>query len=112
MRKREKIETPEVKSDLVMRRDIGRIALGLVAGAAVLSYGGEDTMAADFQANATGKCATCLFWGGVRQISRDRNTVAADGKGWCNNPDSPAYRKLTNPDQGAPVWRKWDALDG
>jgi hypothetical protein len=56
------------------------------------------------------KCATCQFWGGTRSLSRDRRTVIASGTGLCSNPQSPAYRRQTRPDQGARVWQMWEAL--
>lgn len=81
-------------------------ALGLVAAS------GGPVMAQDqrFPADTRGKCATCQFWGGSRSLSRDRRTVTASGTGLCSNPESPAYRRQTRPDQGARVWQLWEAL--
>jgi len=88
-----------------------RAILKGAAGAAVLSLAPAVARAAtEVDASAQRKCATCRYWGGVRRISEDGGTVTADGKGWCNNPNSPAYQKQTKPTQGAPVWTKWDAL--
>jgi hypothetical protein len=58
-------------------------------------------------------CATCVFWGGERRISTDGKNVTTTGLGWCNNPASPNYQKLTTPDHGpmSGIWRRWDALD-
>jgi hypothetical protein len=58
-------------------------------------------------------CATCTFWGGSRRVSTDGKGVTTTGLGWCNNPASPNYQKLTTPDHGpmTGVWRKWEALD-
>lgn len=56
------------------------------------------------------KCATCNFWGGTRQLSSDGRFVLASGTGLCQNPKSPAYKKQTKPDQGAPVWTRWEAI--
>lgn len=60
--------------------------------------------------NARQKCATCQFWGGRRSVSSDRRSVIASGTGLCNNPRSPVYGRQTRPDQGAPVWQRWQAL--
>lgn len=85
-------------------------AMVVAVGAAALSIPTAVEAATDIPASAQGKCATCRYWGGVRKISTDGQTVSADGKGWCNNPDSPVYQKQTGPTQGAPVWTRWDAL--
>lgn len=84
------------------------VGAGIIGSSALPSKAFAET---DIPASAEKKCATCRFWGGIRQISADKQTVTADGKGWCNNPESPAYQKQTEPTQGAPVWTKWAALD-
>jgi len=41
--------------------------------------------------------------------------VIAQSMGWCNNPDSRNYRKLTMPDyrmEKVGTWTKWAALRG
>jgi len=58
-------------------------------------------------------CATCQFWGGMRKVSKDKTEVVAQSMGWCNNPDSPNYQKLTMADhemKKAGIWKKWAAL--
>jgi anaerobic selenocysteine-containing dehydrogenase len=56
-------------------------------------------------------CGTCKFWGGPRLISSDKKTITATGLGWCNNPKSANYQKLTTPDNGPmDTWVKWGAL--
>jgi hypothetical protein len=56
-------------------------------------------------------CGTCEFWGGPRRISSDGKTITVTGLGWCNNPNSPNYQKMTTPDHGPmDTWRKWGAL--
>jgi hypothetical protein len=56
-------------------------------------------------------CGTCEFWGGPRRISPDGKTITTTGLGWCNNPSSPNYRKMTTPDHGPmDTWKKWGAL--
>ncbi|WP_186399191.1 hypothetical protein [Stappia sp. P2PMeth1] len=62
------------------------------------------------RADARQKCATCDFWGGRRSVSADGAFVEAAAGGECRNPRSPAYRKTTRPDQGAPVWVRWKRL--
>jgi len=86
----------------------GSAALG--AAGVGLSTPSPAQAATKVPASAQKKCATCRYWGGVRRVSRDGGTVSAEGKGWCNNPKSPAYQKQTRPTQGAPVWTRWDAL--
>jgi len=66
-------------------------------------------------ATAQDICATCRFWGGMRKLSDDGENVIAQSMGWCNNPDSHNYRKLTMPDhrmKKAGIWTKWAALRG
>jgi hypothetical protein len=87
------------------------LAAGMLAGGAAFSILPAEARAeTEISSSAKKKCATCRYWGGVRRISKDGETVVAEGKGWCNNPDSPAYQKQTKPTQGAPVWTRWDAL--
>jgi hypothetical protein len=59
------------------------------------------------------RCGTCQFWGGMRKVTDDRKQVVAVSLGWCNNPASPMYSKLTAPVHEmteAGVWTKWGAL--
>ncbi len=55
-------------------------------------------------------CATCVFWGGTRKLIRDGDAVVAKSLGWCNNPESPNYGKLTSPEHLMPQWKKWGVL--
>lgn len=88
------------------------ILLGLPLMGVAVAASAQPTEAADRVPAATrGKCATCRFWGGVRQLSPDGRTVIASGTGICNNPRSPAYTQRTRPTQGAPnAWEKWDQI--
>ncbi len=62
-------------------------------------------------ATTESKCATCAFWGGVRRLSDDRKQVLTQSLGWCNNPASPRYGKLTTPETGPmDSWKKWDLI--
>ena len=64
------------------------------------------------EATVTNRCATCEFWGGPRRLAPDRKSITVTGLGWCNNPASPNYQKLTSPDHGPmEVWRKWQILE-
>ena len=102
------------KSVIDDRTRTTRRRLLLLAGASAIgTFGLSDLARAGavrVSVTATRKCATCNFWGGSRGISADGKWVEATGKGRCGNPKSPAYKKMTKPDQGAPVWEKWDAL--
>lgn len=56
-------------------------------------------------------CATCEFWGGQRRVSEDGKEITVGWLGWCNNPDSANYQKLTSPEHGPmDVWKKWSVL--
>ncbi|SMF84721.1 Tat (twin-arginine translocation) pathway signal sequence [Tistlia consotensis] len=106
MNTKDKIVTrPASRRDVL--RALGVAGLATVGGAIV----SQPAMAeVTIPATTTQKCGTCRFWGGIRSVSEDRKTVIASGKGTCNNPKSPAYQKQTRPDQGAPVWERWEAL--
>lgn len=59
------------------------------------------------------RCGTCEFWGGMRRISDDKKEVVAVSLGWCNNPNSPNYQKMTPAvhEMTKPnTWAKWGAL--
>ncbi len=63
-------------------------------------------------ADTTNKCATCVYWGGQRHVSRDKSAVHATSLGMCNNPASMNYHRTTSPDTGPmAAWVKWPALD-
>jgi len=56
-------------------------------------------------------CGTCDFWGGPRRLSSDGKTISITGLGWCNNPKSAMFLKITTPDHGPmDSWKKWGAL--
>lgn len=63
-------------------------------------------------ADTTNKCATCVFWGGQRHVSRDKSAVHVTSLGMCNNPVSMNYHRTTSPETGPmAAWVKWPALD-
>jgi hypothetical protein len=94
---------------------LGAVALGSIGGYATaaehMQGGSEEGHSLD--AKSEDICATCQFWGGMRKASKDKATVTAQSMGWCNNPDSPNYQKLTMADHEmtkAGIWKKWAAL--
>jgi len=93
---------------------IGTIALGsLSARAAEEHQHGDAGNGLTVAASAENVCGTCEFWGGMRQVSEDKQAVIAQSMGWCNNPDSPNHRKLTPADhemQKTGVWKRWSLL--
>jgi len=61
--------------------------------------------------SVTQRCGTCEFWGAPRRLAADGKTVTITGLGWCNNPKSPNYQKMTSPEHGPmAVWKKWSLL--
>jgi len=107
------------------RRNFLSVSAKLLAGTAALasvgSYAGShehhehggsgDGIAID--ASSTDTCGTCQFWGGMRKVSKDKTMVKAQSMGWCNNPDSMNYQKLTSADhlmKKTGMWKQWAAL--
>ncbi|MGE5155399.1 MAG: hypothetical protein ACM3ST_15490 [Bdellovibrio bacteriovorus] len=92
---------------------LGTVALGALAARAEEHQHGASGNGLSVPASAENRCATCEFWGGMRQVSEDKKEVVAQSMGWCNNPDSPNHRKLTAPDhemQKAGVWKRWSVI--
>jgi hypothetical protein len=95
---------------------VGSIALSSLAAQATehehhMHMGSGDGQAID--AAAKDRCATCQYWGGMRKVSEDKSQVITQSMGWCNNPDSPNYLKLTAADHEMKkpgIWKKWPAL--
>jgi anaerobic selenocysteine-containing dehydrogenase len=106
------------------RRDFLTNSAKFIAGSAALAAGGViaashehdhgaagEGMAVDAAAKDT--CGTCQYWGGMRKISKDKKQVTAQSMGWCNNPDSMNYQKLTTADhmmKKPGIWKKWTAI--
>jgi hypothetical protein len=64
-------------------------------------------------ASLQNRCATCQYWGGMRRLNQDKSLVIAQSMGWCNNPDSAKYQKLTEADNHMmkpEIWVKWPAI--
>jgi len=75
----------------------------------VFGHGGSDGYV--MNSKVENHCATCEFWGGQRRVSEDGSEILVGGLGWCNNRESPNYRKLTSPEHGPmEMWRKWSVL--
>ena len=95
---------------------ISTVTLGSIAASAGEEHTKMRGVSGDGLAvDATSKniCGTCQFWGGMRKISENKREVIAQSMGWCNNPDSPNYQKLTMADhlmKKPGIWKKWPAL--
>ncbi len=90
-------------------RRAGKIALGGLLSGALINAHAETGFTMD--SAAKGQCATCRFWGGIRKVSEDGKTITTQSLGWCNNPKSMSYHKMTPPDFGPmKSWTKWEAL--
>lgn len=107
------------------RRDflssVGKLVVGTVAFGSIVAHAedehahmhGVSDEGLTIDAAARNKCGTCQFWGGMRKISDSKTVVFTQSMGWCNNPDSPNFQKLTAADHEMKkpgVWTKWPAL--
>ena len=102
-----------VASAIVLPAVIGTavVAAAQESHETMLGRGGNDGYIMD--ASVKRHCGTCEFWGGPRRVSEDRKSVTITGLGWCNNPASPNYQKMTSPEHGPmDTWRKWRVLGG
>jgi hypothetical protein len=101
---------------MISRRTIFRAAAASMAaatGTAAMASGHITAPSSSINtaASQVGVCATCKFWGGVRRVSPDKQTVYSESLGWCNNSASPNFQKKTTPISGPmKMWQKWDAL--
>ena len=99
----------------------GKLIIGGVALTSFSAYasqhgehahgGAGDGIAVD--ASTQDICGTCQYWGGMRKVSSDKARVIAQSMGWCNNPDSANYQKLTTADhqmKKTGIWEKWAVL--
>ena len=103
------------------RRFLGRSATALAGGMATVvvaraafaqKMGGARRHEFVMPADTTERCGTCVFWGGQRHVSRDKTEVHVRSLGFCNNPKSPNYHKMTTPETGPmKAWTKWPAVD-
>ncbi len=75
----------------------------------MMGHGGADGYV--LNSSVTQRCGTCEFWGAPRRLAEDGKTVTITGLGWCNNPKSPNYQKMTSPDHGPMAfWKKWPLI--
>jgi hypothetical protein len=75
----------------------------------VMGHGGTDGYV--LRSTVTQHCGTCEFWGGPRRLAQDGTTITITGLGWCNNPQSQNYQKMTSPEHGPmAVWKKWPLI--
>ncbi len=94
----------------------GQLLAGGLLGSTLLRAQAADAPASsdDFytmDAATKGKCATCEYWGGVRRLTKDQKQVLVQSLGWCNNPASHNYQRLTTPETGPmQSWTKWGVL--
>ena len=89
-----------------------QVALGGFLGSLVSNTSASSDIAGfALDSSTEGKCATCNFWGGIRKLSADGKSITTQSLGWCNNPKSHNYQKMTPPDLGPmKAWKKWGAL--
>ncbi len=101
---------------MISRRTVFRVAAASMAattGAAAIAteHAATPSSAIKTAASQVGVCATCKFWGGIRRVSPDKQTVYSESLGWCNNSASPNFQNKTTPISGPmKMWQKWDAL--
>jgi hypothetical protein len=88
---------------------LSRAEAGEHAAHGALGHGSAEGYVMDSQ--LAKHCATCEYWGGSRRVSQDGKTLLVTGLGWCNNPNSRNYQKLTSPEHGPmDAWKKWQVL--
>ena len=90
-----------------------KLAVGAAAIGALSGIGARPAAAATMPVGSDTKnrCATCEFWGGQRKVSEDGKSVVVSSLGYCSNPKSPNYQKVTGPQTGPmAVWKKWGAI--
>ena len=75
----------------------------------MMGQGGPDGYV--MHSNVVQRCGTCEFWGGPRRLAQDGKSITITGLGWCNNPQSANYQKMTSPEHGPmAVWKKWQLI--
>ena len=89
----------------------GALATTVALGGALTASTANAGLKFDMSSTTEGKCATCKYWGGIRKLSKDGETVTAQSLGYCNNPESHNYHKTTTPETGPmKMWKKWGAI--
>lgn len=86
-------------------------ATGSALAATAASTGKGGSSGYMLQSKAADVCGTCEYWGGQRKLSADGSELTIGGLGWCNNPASPNYGKLTSAQHGPmPAWKRWSLI--
>ncbi len=105
------------EAEMRSRRDFvkqsAKIGLGVIVASAVLAERSTPAHAVEmmFGADTEGRCVTCDFWGGIRRVSEDGESVIVESLGYCSNPKSANYQKTTTPMNGPmDSWRRWQVL--
>ena len=105
------LKTCTVAAGSVLAAGYGRAVAAEQEGKAMdmMGQGGADGYV--MPSSVAQRCATCEFWGGPRRLAQDGKTITVTGLGWCNNPQSPDYQKMTSPEHGPmTVWKKWQLI--
>jgi len=108
-----------------IRRNFLATSLKLISGSLLLSSSstyamshkhhrhGDESDGITFNASLVNTCGTCQYWGAMRKVSKDKQTITVQSMGWCNNPQSMNYHKLTSFDhvmKKTEYWEKWSVL--
>jgi len=104
------LKTCAVAAGSVLAASIVRPAVAAEGKEAeMMGQGGTDGYV--MNSSVAQRCATCEFWGGPRRLAQDGKTITITGLGWCNNPQSANYQKMTSPEHGPmAVWKKWQLI--
>lgn len=105
----DKTNTQAERREFVRRT--GQLMVGGLLGGGMITQASAAQRGFSMSSSTEGQCISCKYWGGVRRISEDGKTITAESLGWCNNPNSMQYQKMTPPDFGPmKKWVKWGAL--
>ena len=110
------------------RRNFLTSSLKLISGSFLLSsssayavahkhehhhHSGDEGDGVKISTSLVNTCGTCRYWGGMRKVSKDKQTIAIQSMGWCNNPQSMHYQTITEHDHvmmKTQYWEKWSVL--
>jgi hypothetical protein len=107
-----------------VRRNFLATSIKLISGSVLLSsssayalthkhHHNDDGDGIIISASLVNTCGTCQNWGAMRKVSKDKKTIKIQSMGWCNNPQSMHYQKLTAFDHvmiKTQHWKKWSVL--
>ena len=89
----------------------GKLMAFTALGSGIASSNASAGLKYEMSSSTEGKCATCRYWGGIRKLTKDGETVISQSLGYCNNPKSHNYHKTTTPETGPmKLWRKWEVI--